>query len=47
MKPKAVYWCDGTQEEYQFMCDLLVQAGSFIKLNPKKRPNRCVGVWHM
>lgn len=42
MQPKNVYWCDGTKEEYQFMCDMLVQAGSFVKLNPKKRPNRCV-----
>lgn len=40
MQPKNVYWCDGSKEEYQFMCDMLVQAGSFVKLNPKKRPNR-------
>ena len=40
MQPKNVYWCDGSKEEYQFMCDMLVQAGSFVKLNPKKRPDR-------
>jgi phosphoenolpyruvate carboxykinase (GTP) len=38
-KPDAVYWCDGSQTEYQAMCDKLVQAGTFIKLDEKKRPN--------
>jgi phosphoenolpyruvate carboxykinase (GTP) len=38
-KPDAVYWCDGSEEEYQAMCDKLVAAGTFVKLNEKKRPN--------
>ncbi len=38
-KPEATYWCDGTEEEYNRMCDLLVQSGTFRKLNPQKRPN--------
>lgn len=38
-KPDAVYWCDGTEEEYARMCDLLVKGGTFRKLNPEKRPN--------
>jgi len=38
-KPQHVYWCDGSQEEYSLMCDVLVEAGTFIKLNEKKRPN--------
>ena len=38
-KPKDIVWCDGSQEEYKSLCDLLVQAGTFKKLNPIKRPN--------
>lgn len=35
----AIHWCNGTQEEYDFLCDKLVKKGTFIKLNPEKRPN--------
>ncbi len=38
-KPKDIYWCDGTEEEYQRLCQQLVEAGTFKKLNPAKRPN--------
>jgi phosphoenolpyruvate carboxykinase (GTP) len=37
-QPDSVYWCDGSEAEYQQMCDLLVQSGTFIPLNPAKRP---------
>jgi len=38
-QPDAVHWCDGSQEEYQSLCDLLVERGVFTKLNPRLRPN--------
>ena len=38
-KPDSVYWCDGSESENETMCDLLVKAGTFKKLNPQKRPN--------
>jgi phosphoenolpyruvate carboxykinase (GTP) len=38
-KPAAVHWCDGSQAEYQQLCQALVNAGTFKKLNPAKRPN--------
>jgi phosphoenolpyruvate carboxykinase (GTP) len=38
-KPDAVHWCDGSEAEYQRLCDQLVASGTFIKLNEQKRPN--------
>jgi phosphoenolpyruvate carboxykinase (GTP) len=38
-KPAAVHWCDGSQEEYEQLCDELVTRGTFIRLNDKLRPD--------
>jgi len=38
-KPNDVRFCDGSQEEYDELCELMVRAGTFKRLNPAKRPN--------
>ena len=38
-KPANIYWCDGSDEEYARLCQQLVEAGTFVKLNETKRPN--------
>jgi phosphoenolpyruvate carboxykinase (GTP) len=37
-KPADVVWCDGSDAEYQRLCEQLVAAGTFKPLNPAKRP---------
>ncbi len=38
-QPDSIFWCDGSQEEYDAMCNLMVEGGTAIRLNEEKRPN--------
>ncbi|ODS90266.1 MAG: phosphoenolpyruvate carboxykinase [Comamonas sp. SCN 65-56] len=38
-KPARIHWCDGSQQEYDTLCQQLVDAGTFKRLNPAKRAN--------
>ncbi len=37
--PDRIHWCDGSAEEYDELCQLLVDNGTFTKLSDAKRPN--------
>ena len=37
--PDRIHWCDGSAEEYDELCQLLVDNGTFTKLSEAKRPN--------
>jgi len=39
LEPDQVHWCDGSEAEYQHLCEQLVASGTFTALDPVKRPN--------
>jgi phosphoenolpyruvate carboxykinase (GTP) len=43
-EPAAIHWCDGSAEEYNHLCQLLVDAGTFKRLSDAKRPNSYLGL---
>jgi phosphoenolpyruvate carboxykinase (GTP) len=38
-QPSAIHWCDGSEEEWSQLCELMVHKGTLTRLNPKKHPN--------
>ncbi|MES2306944.1 MAG: phosphoenolpyruvate carboxykinase (GTP) [Gemmatimonadota bacterium] len=38
-RPDAIHWCDGSQVEYDALCEQMVASGTFVRLNESKRPN--------
>jgi phosphoenolpyruvate carboxykinase (GTP) len=38
-QPDAIHWCDGSAQEYDELCQALVDAGTFERLSDAKRPN--------
>ncbi len=39
LQPDDIYWCDGSPDEYERLCQTLVDSGTFTRLDDAKRPN--------
>ena len=44
--PAKIHWCDGSESEYQSVCNLMVKAGTLTKLNETLRPNSSLARSH-
>jgi phosphoenolpyruvate carboxykinase (GTP) len=42
-RPDSIHWCDGSAEEYDALCQELVESGTFERLSEAKRPNSYLG----
>lgn len=38
-QPQNIHYCDGSEQEYDALCDLMIQKGTFVPLNQSKRPH--------
>jgi phosphoenolpyruvate carboxykinase (GTP) len=38
-EPDRIEWCDGSEQEWERLTELLVDQGTFVRLNPALRPN--------
>ena len=39
LKPDSVHWCNGSKSEYHYLCSVMLDSGTIMKLNEEKRPN--------
>ena len=46
-QPAHVVWCDGSEQEYQRLCDQMVAQGTLTRLNEKLRPNSFLARSHV
>jgi phosphoenolpyruvate carboxykinase (GTP) len=38
-QPDRIHWCDGSDEEWNALTEALVASGTFVRLDPEKKPN--------